>query len=179
MGVFFYSGVSVKPTILKERDENKFLGIKHNILNGCTFKQQGRTIPPHVNAGSNPQKNKFNLNTGLLALAGISLLAITGTVIVTKSMNRGITPYTKMMAKALSEHLNTSIKPKQLKSLISGKELLNELRILKKENYIASEENIRNGIFRADLHSHSNFSDGKGDVKTILGQVAEYAEHVK
>lgn len=58
MGVFFYSGVSVKPTILRERDENKFLKIKHNILNGCTFKQQGRTIPPHVNSYSNPQKNK-------------------------------------------------------------------------------------------------------------------------
>lgn len=155
-----------------------------NNIHTNSFKQQVRANLPYANSYSNPQKNKpdakkKSLNTSLLALAGISLLAITGTVIATKSINRGITPYTKMMAKALSEYLNTPIKPKQLKSVISGKELLNELGTLKKENYIASVENIRNGIFRADLHSHSNFSDGKGDVKTILGQVAEYADHVK
>ncbi len=68
-------------------------------------------------------------------------------------------------------------KSKNIFQLMTGKELLNELKILKPENYIASVENINSGTFLADLHSHSLYSDGKASVKDILDKVALYADY--
>lgn len=44
------------------------------------------------------------------------------------------------------------------------------------QNYNSSNENIKSGTFRMDLHSHSNHSDGWGDVKQLLDEVAEYSD---
>ena len=51
-------------------------------------------------------------------------------------------------------------------------------REAKLESYVASVENIENKIFRNDLHSHSNHSDGWGQVSDILNQVAQYADEL-
>jgi len=48
----------------------------------------------------------------------------------------------------------------------------------KLEDYVASVENIDNKVFRMDLHSHSNHSDGRGKVVEILDQVATYADEM-
>ncbi len=109
-------------------------------------------------------------NTVLISLvtAGIYLVFLRG---------KPASLYVKELAKSLSDELHTNVKPKNLKSIISGKELLTELKTLKAENYCASSENIKKGIFLADLHSHSNFSDGQAPVSTIINQVANYADY--
>ena len=68
------------------------------------------------------------------------------------------------------------IKPESLLCVMSKEEFVSEISKLKKENYIASAENIEKGIFCADLHSHSVFSDGKGSVSDILEGVCSYAD---
>lgn len=89
-----------------------------------------------------------------------------------------ITEYVKKLSESLSKYLNKKIEPEQLSSVMSGEELLKELKTMTKENYAATPENIKNGAFIADLHSHSNFSDGKGEVKDILSNVAQYADYL-
>lgn len=86
------------------------------------------------------------------------------------------TEYMKTLSESMSKYLNKKIEPEQLSCVISGKELLKELKFLNRENYTATSDNIKNGTFVADLHSHSVFSDGKGSVKVILENVAKYAD---
>lgn len=126
--------------------------------------------------------NKENKNStlktafisGLSAIAvGVTAFALHNKVVAQKS-----SPYVKDLATSLGLYLREEVKPKQLASVISGKELFSEIKSLKKENFVASAENIKNGTFLADLHSHSEYSDGKAPVKTILNQVAKYADHV-
>ncbi|MDD3593260.1 MAG: hypothetical protein PHX18_01380 [Candidatus Gastranaerophilales bacterium] len=87
-------------------------------------------------------------------------------------------PYLEELAQGLSAKLHKKIKPSSLTSVMSAKELLTELPKLNKENYVFSEANIKQGIFQADLHSHSNFSDGKASVETIMEQVSKYADYL-
>ncbi len=83
--------------------------------------------------------------------------------------------YTKVLAKSMTAATGKKVKPSKLASVMSGDELFKQLPSLKKENYTYTQENAAAGIFRADLHSHSNHSDGDGSVKTILEDAAEYA----
>jgi len=46
------------------------------------------------------------------------------------------------------------------------------------ENYIASVNNLKNKIFRIDLHTHSTHSDGWGKVYDILEQASVYANEL-
>ena len=110
---------------------------------------------------------------------GALALAVLGSIFAKKSIDGKTTKYVKTLTKSMNLHFNTNFKPENLKSVISGKELLKELKSLKKENYVATVENLKNGTFIADLHSHSNFSDGHAKVSTILDQVAEYADFLK
>lgn len=61
---------------------------------------------------------------------------------------------------------HTNVKDKFLKTC----------KTLTNENYKASSDNIEKGIFQADLHSHTNHSDGWGRVEDILNQAAQYAD---
>jgi hypothetical protein len=82
--------------------------------------------------------------------------------------------YKVRLAKDLTKELGRNITTNDLKSVMSKSELFNVLPKLTEQNYVASESNIKNGTFLADLHSHSNFSDGKASVETILNQAADY-----
>lgn len=86
------------------------------------------------------------------------------------------TEYMKTLAKSMSDNLGQNIKPKSLTSVISGKELLDCIPKLNKQNFTYTPENLENGVFLADLHSHSNHSDGNGTIKTILDDAADYAD---
>lgn len=99
-----------------------------------------------------------------IGLCGLSFLAYRG---YTNS-------YKVKLARDLSKELGEKITTKNLKSIMSKSELLKELPKLTEQNYVASENNIKNGIFLADLHSHSNFSDGQITVENLLNQAAEY-----
>ena len=95
---------------------------------------------------------------------------------VEKEWAKNCSEYSKKLSAALEKYLGKKIEPESLSCVISGEELLKELPNLKRENFVPSVQNIKNGIFLADLHSHSNFSDGKGEVKEILDNVAKYAD---
>lgn len=107
--------------------------------------------------------------------AGLSAAAIGGAVIIRRAMPDG---YIKQLARDLSFELKEKIKPSNLKSVLSKKEFLSEIKKLKEQNYVPSPENIKNGVFRADLHSHSNFSDGTISVSEMLNQAAQYGDRL-
>lgn len=128
----------------------------------------------------NPNKNfsKFIVGAGALFIAGLGVKALVSrkTSAVASSMHEEVSTYSKGLAESLGKYLDKKVEARNLKSVISGEELLNELKNLKKENFVATKENIEKGIFTADLHSHTVYSDGKGKVEDILNQVAEYAD---
>jgi len=125
------------------------------------------------------QKEKKTINRFLepknlgIESAVIGAAAITGVVIAKKNARN---KYLKTLANDLSKELKKVIKPSDLKSVITRQEFHKIASSLKEENYIASAENIKNGVFRADFHSHSNFSDGITSVETIMNQAAEYGD---
>jgi len=120
--------------------------------------------------------NKKVLTT-YIAVSAITLSTIAGGIMFLQETRKGkVSPYINELVQGLSKLTKKEIKPKQLQSIMDKEELLSTLANLKEENYIASAENISKGIFRADLHSHSNYSDGKGKVEDILDNVAQYAD---
>jgi hypothetical protein len=91
--------------------------------------------------------------------------------------------YRERLCKGLAEHLNFNgkIDNYRLASITGSDELKGILNKLKPENYSFGGENltnVKNGTFRASLHSHTNYSDGNTDVKTLLEQAAKYADKV-
>ncbi len=99
--------------------------------------------------------------------------AITGIVLVNKGKPD---KYIKALAKDLSSILNKKITPEDLSPVMTKKEFAKIAKSLKEENYIPNAENIKKGIFIADFHSHSNYSDGITSVKDILEQAKEYGD---
>lgn len=86
------------------------------------------------------------------------------------------TDYLRVLAKDLSKELGEKISSKDLKCVMTKQEMLKELSKLSEQNYVASAENIKNGIFQADLHSHSNYSDGQISVANLLEEAANYGD---
>ncbi len=82
--------------------------------------------------------------------------------------------YINQLAKDLSKELGQKITSKHLKSIMTKDELLKELSKMNEQNFVASAENMKNGTFLADLHSHSHYSDGTIKIKDFLDQAAEY-----
>ena len=83
--------------------------------------------------------------------------------------------YKQDLAHGLSIELKEDIKPVQLYPVLTRDEFISEIKSLKEMNYISSPQNIQNGIFCADLHSHSNYSDGTASVQEIMDQASKYA----
>ena len=82
--------------------------------------------------------------------------------------------------KELAKHL--SCNPIDLKSVVGINELKYALKNeLRPENFDPGQnsENIKKGLFRANLHIHTVFSDGTMTPQMILDKAAEYAEKIK
>lgn len=162
----------------------RILPIQNKILNpkSKSFKEQAQpTVQSHEKSNNNISKVvKYGIPIGLLLMGGIGIKLYQSKKVVSAVIadSPEINDYIKSLAKSLSKWLNKDIDPKNLQSIISGEELLVELKALKKENFIASAENIKAGIFCADLHSHSLYSDGLADVEIILNQVSKYADEL-
>lgn len=142
------------------------------------FKQNHtNTITASGEENKSSQKKRKTLiytSIALLACAGVGYKYVFS--IKNKQLSDTPKEYITNLAESLSKWLHKDVKASSLKSIISGEELLIELKNLKKENFVASAENIEKGIFCADLHSHSLHSDGLGKVENILNQVAKYGD---
>lgn len=113
----------------------------------------------------NTDKKTKPFNKKKATIIAASSLLLTGAMLLA-NYNR-----TKIIKKPI-EKLTEEIIPQ------NKEKFLNFCKSMKMENYVANEENIKNKIFRVDLHSHSNHSDGWGNVSDILNQVATYANEV-
>ncbi len=133
--------------------------LSQNLYQPIFFKQ--KNIPP---------EDKKPINKTYLAEVSVVGLTALGVLGYRNYANR----YKIKLAADLSKELGQKISTKKLKSIMTNSVLIRELSKLKEENFAATKENIKNGTFLADLHSHSNFSDGKASIETILNEASEY-----
>ncbi len=132
-----------------------------------------------------------NSNRILMYLAGIGAIAAAGIYIVKRRGNaknivnvqqnedkpiQNVSAYITELAEGLSTFMKEKIAPERLSSVMDKAEFLESVSKLKRENYVLTKDNVEAGIFRADLHSHTNFSDGRGSVEHIMNQAATYAD---
>ena len=130
-----------------------------NTLNHVGFKQK-----------KNPTKFKHTTNTDYIA-GGAALAVTASSILAYKNYSNS---YKIQLARDLSKELGQKITTKHLKSIMTNSELIKELSALTEQNYVASKTNIEKGIFLADLHSHTKYSDGEISVEKLLNQAAEY-----
>ncbi len=91
--------------------------------------------------------------------------------------------YREELAKGLAEYLNFDgkIDSYRFANVIGADELKDILGKLSAENFSVGGkgfQNVLNGTFRANLHVHSDYSDGTMTIETILDQAAKYADKV-
>ena len=137
----------------------------HNYNN---IRFQYKPVQETDSAAVSDDKKKLISLVGGAAILGATIACC----IYYKTQNRFINE----LAQDLSKELNQKITPKHLRSVMTKEQLLKELPLLKEENYVASVENIKKGIFIADLHSHTNYSDGTITVSDFLAQAVEYGD---
>lgn len=142
---------------------NTIQAFRLNPLDTASFKQKKKL------SETNPPMNKLYLaETSVAAIGGISLLAY----------RNYANSYRVKLAKDLTKELGEKISAKHLKSIMSKTEMIKELSKLSEQNYKASAKNIKDGIFLADLHSHTNHSDGQISVEKLLNQASEYGNRL-
>ena len=74
---------------------------------------------------------------------------------------------------------NKKYKLENLRPIVGPEELKEFLKVNNDNPQIftPSEENIKNGIFKANLHMHTIYSDGRATVQQLLDMAQEYAEN--
>lgn len=138
----------------------------NNTNNHLTSMQSKKSSPMAI---YKPYANPAGYGTAALT-AGVGLYYLVKTGQPSK--------FAKTLAAAMSNAKGTKINAKSLSSVMSGDKLLEILPKLEKKNYIYTQQNAANGIFKVDLHSHSKYSDGNGLVKNILDDAADYANEL-
>ncbi len=92
------------------------------------------------------------------------------------------TEYLNKLAKGLISHFNIKdeIESYRLTSIVGSDELKLILPKLKKENYLLGDNfmNVNNGQYQANLHVHTQISDGTMSVSELLEQATQYANKV-
>ncbi|MBR1776503.1 hypothetical protein IJ750_05475 [bacterium] len=131
-----------------------------------------KKAPDCIEQKSSDKAGKYN-RIFTYSMLGLTAAAISGAVIASKYMPN---EYIRQLAEDLSKELGKEIKPSQLKSVMTKDELIKICKTLKEENFISNKKNVKNGIFIADLHSHSNHSDGAISVSELMNQAAEYGD---
>lgn len=118
--------------------------------------------------------HKIVVDKKVSAIVGSSVGAILAGVAIYAHRNN----YINTLARDLSKELNKKVTAKDLSSVMTKEEMLREIPKLTEQNYVASAKNIENGTFLADLHSHSNYSDGQITVENLLNQAVEYGNRL-
>lgn len=128
------------------------------------------------------QKRKRNILLGTIGAAAIGVIAFVASkgkaakIKNNKNLSADGMKYLENLARGLSTHTGKKISADKLQSVMTKEEFTTALKGMNEQNYVASAENIEKGIFKADLHSHSIFSDGAGTVENILDNVSKYAD---
>lgn len=137
------------------------------------------TLP--VDSNLNKPKISNRAKIGIAALGTVFLGALTLVFFAKK----GKSPleftdekYIENLAKNLSVAMGKNVEPQQLSCVMGKNELQAMLPKFEFENYNPTKENILNGILKADLHSHTLYSDGWGKVENILNDAANYADQL-
>lgn len=110
------------------------------------------------------------------AITYSSAVLAAGLGVIYVSKGRPISKLAKSIAGSMSKLSESQVNPSRLSCIMSGEELLKMLPRLKKASYEATADNMKKGVYRADLHSHSNYSDGAGLVKNLLDDATDYAD---
>lgn len=160
-------------------------------------------IPATTNENKQNNLKKKIINTAAI----IGAIGVSAFGIYKATKGRGITElsalqkakkmdfqYIKNLAEGINKTYNINIKPEQLSSVMGKNELLYTLKTMKAENFAAYKEilnesgkverifdydSFSNGIFKIDLHSHTNYSDGVGKVSEIMNNIVNYANSLK
>ena len=148
-----------------------------NKINGVNnykaYQNAGFKVPDNADILKSyaPVKPKKVINKPVLAV--ISALAALGIAVFALYKKNDLIGQIK---KSMELELGEKVERRALSCVVNKKQLMKMLAGLSEENYVASKENIEKGIFRADLHSHTWFSDGWGRVEDIMNEAAEYAD---
>ena len=110
------------------------------------------------------------------AITYSSAVLAAGLGVIYASKGRPVSKLAKSIASSMGKLSDTQVNPNRLSCIMSGEELLKMLPRLKKASYEATADNMKKGVYRADLHSHSNYSDGVGLVKNLLDDATDYAD---
>lgn len=112
-----------------------------------------------------------------LIITGIAIAAAATVGIVALARNkRPDYEYIQTLAKDMGAAFGIKVKPRQLKSVVGPDELKSILKNLNFENYDSA--NMANGLFRANLHTHTYFSDGNASVAQMLDSAVKYADEL-
>ena len=123
--------------------------------------------------------SEFVIGVGLIGVAALvafksKSIRKAATVVEDGLDNMGV--YRESLARGLSEYTDKKVNAQKLSCVADKKEFIDIISELRQENYVCTPENMEKGIFIADLHSHSNFSDGKGNVRDLLDEAAKYGD---
>lgn len=86
------------------------------------------------------------------------------------------TPYAVELSEGLKTRFDANIPPQNLKSIMTPDEFRKRLPFLKEKNFQGTTENLKEGIYCADLDYASNYSNGKENIFDILAKVVEVAD---
>lgn len=182
------------PTLTSSFYKNRFPQIQNsltqlNTVNFATIQSPGNDTfskSKEIPQNSEPEKNNTQkiiaITAGLSVIGGVIYkIAKSGKLKANLSANSQIQPepsYRQSLANGVSKLIGKKVSEDSLSSVLTKDEFLKILPTLKKENFVANKENIRNGVFRADFHSHTTHSDGKISVIEFLDEVSKYSEQV-
>ncbi len=182
------------PTLMTSFYKNRFPQIQNSLTQQNTVNLAAVQLPSYdtfsktkeISKDSDREKSNtpqiITIAIGLTVVGGaIYKIVKSGKLKSNLSANSQIQPehsYRQSLANGVSKLIGKKVSDASLSSVLTKEEFLKILPTLKKENFVANKENIRNGIFRADLHSHTTHSDGKISVTEFLDEVSKYSEQV-
>ncbi len=122
-----------------------------------------------------------NKKKTLLGLGAAALLA--GGVVAFKMIKNRSTKtrdlgYIADIVRDMSVALKKNIAPEDLSCVVKRNEFFSILSKLKPQDYYVSKEAVDNCLLKADLHSHTLFSDGLGTVADIMEEAAAYGDRL-
>ena len=156
-----------------------FRGNNSALLNQVRFNSSGTEDFKDAKSYHMKKFSEYAIGIGLIGAAALVAFKSKSIKKTTSVVENGLTEinrYRESLAQGLSEYTGKKVNAKSLSCVVDKTEFADIISGLKKENYVCTKENMENGIFRADLHSHSNFSDGKGSVEDLLNEAAKYGD---